>query len=973
MSAYPAHIDLNSDVVSFDLENEVSGAKGSGAETLTESSKGQGRDQGKVEGSSMGRVVDEVGNFTGANDSLEGACGSDIGGFDRNVVLDAKEEDDGIEGAECSVEGGVVAGEAEDDGERVLESKCRVGNVGAIFGDSGSNEKNGGEDESVKEGSEGKYMGATDRDSLVTFGAEGNVGRDGGDNPKLNGKEEEATQVAGGRDQNEQRVHAEEISGIGQLQDADASVSMQPHSESVSQLLAGIPGVQVEVADINYPLRNESSIVGTHVSNLVKSEVLTSEESEYQTMEIDAVLETNKDTTTGSVVPEPGSSPNTRDDDNLFNLVVDLNPYTMTDGNVSGDGDENVKSAVSKPEFRVSDLVWGKVRSHPWWPGQICDPSASSNKAKKYFRKDGYLIAYFGDQTFAWNDASRIKPFRAHFSQMEKQSTTEDFRYAVDCALEEISRRVEFGLACSCLSEEVYAKLKTQIIVNAGIREESSRREGGDSSLNAASLEPMELLEYVKALAQLPYGGADRLELVTTLAELSAFYRWKGYSRLPEFNMLRGLLESEEEIQLIGEAKNHGEVNNGSVSSGKGKSKTRASSSHKRKNTFGDGMNPGKKKKSLPDLPTEKGLLTPNGENVSGRKAVSKSISQSSGKKRKAADPMSDDSAGKHGRSPLSTGAADETVQTRKTFSVGDSIRRAANQMSGSSPILKYGDGMSQESEVKNKSKQKPILEFSSPQDMLSQLCLTAIDPMKGYSFLSVGSFFLEFRNSVSMNDPILKGYEPSLKQAFGGKTGKKSTKAGRKSTKPGITEMYMLERMNDSYWTDRIVQSIPDEQLSLENQNETSDKGFPTVEPQAALEGCLNLDPKQQSSGENLESDEAVKPVDRLEESCEQDLSPTALILNFTDLNSVPSEANLIKIFSRFGPLHESETEVLKKSSRAKVVFERRSDAEAAFSSAGKYSIFGPSLVSYRLKYLPSTPSKASPGATKPGSKDTP
>ncbi|XP_059427816.1 PWWP domain-containing protein 5-like [Corylus avellana] len=881
MSANPAHIDLNSDVVSYDLENEVSGAKGSGAETLTESSKGQGQgqDQGKVEGSSMGRVVDEVGNFTGANDSLEGACGSDIGGFDRNVVLDAKEEDGGIEGAECSVEDGVVVGEAEDDGEPVLESKCGVGNVGAIFGDSGSNEKNGGEDESVKEVSEGKDMGATDRDSLVTFGAAGNVGRDGGDNPKLNGKEEEATQVAGGRDQNEQRVHAEEISGIGQLQDADASGWIQPHSESVSQLPAGIPG----------------------------------------------------------------------------------------------DGDENVKSAVSKLEFRVSDLVWGKVRSHPWWPGQICDPSASSNKAKKYFRKDGYLIAYFGDQTFAWNDASRIKPFRAHFSQMEKQSTTEDFRYAVDCALEEVSRRVEFGLACSCLSEEVYAKLKTQIIVNAGIREESSRREGGDSCLNATSLEPMELLEYVKALAQLPYGGADRLELVTTLAELLAFYRWKGYSRLPEFNMLGGLLESDEEIQLIGEAKNHGEVNNGSVSSGKGKSKSRASSSHKRKNTFGDGMNPGKKKKSLPDLPTEKGLLTPNGENVSGRKAVRKSISQSSGKKRKAADAMSDDSAGKHGRSPLSTGAADETIQTRKTFSVGDSIRRAANQMSGSSPILKYGDGMSQESEVTNKNKQKPILEFSSPQDMLSQLCLTAIDPMKGYSFLSVGSFFLEFRNSVSMNDPILKGYEPSLKQAFGGRTGKKSTKAGRKSTKPGITEMYMLERMNDSYWTDRIVQSIPDEQLSLENQNETSDKRFPTVEPQAALEGCLNLDPKQQSSGENLESDEAVKPVDHLEESCEQDLSPTALILNFTDLNSVPSEANLIKIFSRFGPLHESETEVLKKSSRAKVVFERRSDAEAAFSSAGKYSIFGPSLVSYRLKYLPSTPSKASPGATKPGTKDTP
>lgn len=382
---------------------------------------------------------------------------------------------------------------------------------------------------------------------------------------------------------------------------------------------------------------------------------------------------------------------------------------------------------------------------------------------------------------------------------------------------------------------------------------------------------------------------------------------------------------------------------------------------------------PEKKKKNLPDMLTEKGLFTPNGENVSGREAVGKSISQSSGKKRKRADAMSDDSTVKHGRSPLSTGDADEAVKTKKTFRVGDSIRRAANQMNGSSPILKYGDGMSQESEVKNESQQKPSLEFSSSHEMLSQLCLAARDPMKGDSLLfSVVSFFLGFRNSVRLDDPSLKEYEPSLKQVFGGKTGKKSIKTGRKSTKPGLTEMYMLERMNDSYWTDRIVQSIPEEQLSLENQNETSDKGFPTVEPQAALGARLNPEPKQQSSGENVES-EAVKPVDHLEESCEQDLSPTALILNFTDLNSVPSEANLIKIFSRFGPLNESETEVLKKSNRAKVVFERRSDAEAAFSSAGKYSTFGPSLVSYRLKYLPSTPSKASPGATKRGTKDTP
>ena len=61
----------------------------------------------------------------------------------------------------------------------------------------------------------------------------------------------------------------------------------------------------------------------------------------------------------------------------------------------------------------------------------------------------------------------------------------------------------------------------------------------------------------------------------------------------------------------------------------------------------------------------------------------------------------------------------------------------------------------------------------------------------------------------------------------------------------------------------------------------------------------------------------------------------------------------------------------MLKKSKRAKVVFRRCVHAETAFSSAGKYSIFGPSLVSYRLKYIASTNGKSSPNAAKRSKKE--
>lgn len=223
--------------------------------------------------------------------------------------------------------------------------------------------------------------------------------------------------------------------------------------------------------------------------------------------------------------------------------VAEFIRNSKMDGNV-GSGVDG-KSCSSKMEFGVSDMVWGKVRTHPWWPGQICDPSAASELAKKCFKKGSYLIAYFGDQTFAWNEAAKIKPFLEHCSKMEKQSDKEEFRNAVDCAFEEVSRRVEFGLACSCISKGEYEKLKTQKIINAGIRKEASERDGGDSALSAAFFEPAKVIKFIRKYAQLPYGKADRLELVTSHAQLSAFRRWKSYVPLPE--------ENDTDISFLGE------------------------------------------------------------------------------------------------------------------------------------------------------------------------------------------------------------------------------------------------------------------------------------------------------------------------------------------------------------------------------------------------------------------------------------
>ncbi|KAK5841542.1 Serine/threonine-protein kinase ATM [Gossypium arboreum] len=601
---------------------------------------------------------------------------------------------------------------------------------------------------------------------------------------------------------------------------------------------------------------------------------------------------------------------------------VDSNQSTSTDEDE--DEDEDVKH--EEPEFCVSDLVWGKVRSHPWWPGQIFDYSDASSKAKKYFKKGCYLVAYYGDQTFAWNEESRIKPFRPHFSRMEKQNNMEEFHNAVDCALDEVSRRVEFGLACSCISKEAYAEVKTEIIVNAGIREESSRRVGGDRFSTAASFDPSELVETMKALALSPlYSEVDRLQFTTSQAQLLAFHRWKGYSQLPEFLNLGGLLETDAEIPLFEEMKTEVPSSKVEKEMPENQDKIPAGSC--------------KKEKSLSDFLAERRLSLQKVKRKLKNNAGDKLTSSSPAKKLKAVDTLHDDSASKLNKSYVSPGSGDKSLQSKQTFRVGASILRVASLLNGStvsSPLFKHCDGKFQKSAVNNKKKGKSMsgkspgkvsrTGASSPTEIHSQLCSAATDPLKDQG-----------------TDDITR----------------------EKSTGSKVTGRSELASIKDSSCPDRIIRCLPEEQSPFDKGNETSEVS-PNTQPTVQASVNTDSEPKHTVEGEILGTETEKQQIADSDESFTKDQTPTALILNFSDIDSVPSVEDLNKTFSHYGPLVSPGAEVFKKSTRAKVVFKRRADAEMAFSSSGKYSIFGPSLVSYRLKRLAVTPTKASTGSTK-------
>ncbi|WOL14842.1 hypothetical protein Cni_G23623 [Canna indica] len=263
------------------------------------------------------------------------------------------------------------------------------------------------------------------------------------------------------------------------------------------------------------------------------------------------------------------------------------------------------KSAAAHSEktvFTASDLVWGKVRSHPWWPAQILDPSDASEMASSVRKKDHYLVAYFGDNTFAWCDESQLKPFQMHFLQMEKQNSMNAFVTAVDTALQEVSRRVRLGMTCNCFMDETYASLMDQKFENTGVQEGKPSYAVDRSSI-VSSFDPFNLINYIQTLAEFPYREVDRLELAITKSQLSAFYHSKGYSELPEFVLGKGLKNNIEGSPIEEKNSDKEVVDPSSPTSShnasrKGKSRVKGSSVGKEKHI----VEHGKKRKSLSDL-----------------------------------------------------------------------------------------------------------------------------------------------------------------------------------------------------------------------------------------------------------------------------------------------------------------------------------------------------------------------------------
>lgn len=186
-------------------------------------------------------------------------------------------------------------------------------------------------------------------------------------------------------------------------------------------------------------------------------------------------------------------------------------------------------------EFSVGDFVWAKIKSYPWWPGQIYSPSDASATAAKYKRRDRLLVACFGDKTFAWCYPFQLKPFQENFDHLVKEGSSKSFSIAVEEAVNEIGRRLDVEMACSCSAMGDAPLKPVAVALNAGIKVGVAVPDGDIGELSINHFDPVKFLASIKCVAE-NVSVYNVLELLVLRSYLSGFYRTKGYYHLPEYH-----------------------------------------------------------------------------------------------------------------------------------------------------------------------------------------------------------------------------------------------------------------------------------------------------------------------------------------------------------------------------------------------------------------------------------------------------
>lgn len=185
----------------------------------------------------------------------------------------------------------------------------------------------------------------------------------------------------------------------------------------------------------------------------------------------------------------------------------------------------NCRVWKQKRKFQEGDMVWGKVKSHPWWPGQIYNPAFATSMAKRSRRSGHVLVAFFGDATFGWFTESNLVPFEPTFAHKSKQTMSRSFCDAVDDAIDELGRRAALGLMCGCTNSFSSTAREGHIEVTVPGYEAPVIYMDRQVKEAKEGFQPAQMLAFMQRMAVAPRCGEDRMILGIKYAAQVRAYR----------------------------------------------------------------------------------------------------------------------------------------------------------------------------------------------------------------------------------------------------------------------------------------------------------------------------------------------------------------------------------------------------------------------------------------------------------------
>ncbi|XP_022718205.1 uncharacterized protein LOC111276713 [Durio zibethinus] len=161
--------------------------------------------------------------------------------------------------------------------------------------------------------------------------------------------------------------------------------------------------------------------------------------------------------------------------------------------------------------LEVGDMVWGKVKSHPWWPGHIFNEAFASPSVRRTRREGHVLVAFFGDSSYGWFDPAELVPFDRHFMEKSQQTNLRTFVKAVEEAMDEANRRRGLGLACKCRNPYNFRPTNVQGYFAVDVPDYEPNGVYSVKQIRNArnSFKTGETLSFVKQLASAP-GACDQ-------------------------------------------------------------------------------------------------------------------------------------------------------------------------------------------------------------------------------------------------------------------------------------------------------------------------------------------------------------------------------------------------------------------------------------------------------------------------------